>query len=123
MSSRMTARKSQNTIQNRAAVKPKAAKPKAAKPGRKQPAPRTRPPYFSKLAYDVGEAADALGISVPTVNRLIYAVPAELKSMKIGYRRVVPVSAIMKYMESRLAAEDQKYPGSTRRRGRMGKSA
>ena len=118
MSSRMTARKSQNTIQNRAAVKPK-----AAKPGRKQPAPRTRPPYFSKLAYDVGEAADALGISVPTVNRLIYAVPAELKSMKIGYRRVVPVSAILKYMESRLEAEDQKYPGSTRRRGRMGKSA
>lgn len=117
----MTARKSQNTIQNRAAVKPKAAKPKAAKPGRKQPAPRTRPPYFSKLAYDVGEAADALGISVPTVNRLIYAVPAELKSMKIGYRRVVPVSAIAKYMEMRLAAEEQKYPLAGQRRGRSGR--
>ncbi len=80
-----------------------------------------RPPYFSKLAYDVSEAADALGISVPTVNRLIYAVPPELQTMKIGYRRVVPVSAIKEYIDNRVAVEKRKYPeypASARRRGK-----
>ncbi|HET8906729.1 MAG TPA: helix-turn-helix domain-containing protein [Ktedonobacterales bacterium] len=99
-----------------ASTKGQGRKQRARQP--KLPVPRARPPYFNKLVYDVMEAADALGISVPTVNRLIYAVPPELRSMKIAKRRCVPVSAINEYIEQRMEAEAQKYSRTGQRRGR-----
>ena len=98
----------------------KAKAKKKAAPTRAAPA---RPDYFNKLVYDVSEAADALGVSVPTVNRLIYTVPPQLRTMKIGHRRCVPVSAINEYIEQRLAVEAERYPNAgiaiiSRKRGK-----
>ena len=74
--------------------------------------PRARPDYFNKLVYDVSEAAEALGLRVPTLNWLIYVFPAQLRSMKIGNRRCIPVSAIKMHIEQRPAAEAEKYPNT-----------
>ena len=70
----------------------------------------------------MSESAEALGISVPMVNRLIYTVPPQLRTMKIGRRRCVPVSAINEYIEQRLAAEAGRYSNAgmavSRKRGK-----
>ena len=89
------------------------SKTKTAKTPKK---PRAAPPYFNQLVYDVWDAAASLGVSYATVNRLIYAVPPQLRSMKIGSRRCVPVSAINEYIERQMQVESQKYSGGLRGR-------
>ena len=45
-----------------------------------------------KAAYDINEACRVLGISRPTIYKLIGA--GRLRTVKFGTRRLVPVSAI-----------------------------
>lgn len=49
-----------------------------------------------KLVLTVEETADALTVSIRTVERLIAR--GELPSRKIGWRRVVPLAALEQYL-------------------------
>lgn len=50
-----------------------------------------------KLALTVEETAEALTVSIRTVERLI--ANGELRSRKIGWRRVVPLTALTEYLD------------------------
>lgn len=54
----------------------------------------------NQLLYSVKDAAQAMSVSVPTLNRLLYR--GEIASMKVSNRRCVPVSALQDYIEAQL---------------------
>lgn len=54
----------------------------------------------SPLVYDVEEAAEALRLSRSQIYELIRS--GRLRTLKEGRRRLVPVSALMAYLEARL---------------------
>lgn len=51
-----------------------------------------------KLVLTVEETAEALAVSIRTVERLI--AKGELPSRKIGWRRVIPLAALHKYLNN-----------------------
>lgn len=52
-----------------------------------------------KLAYSVPDAAYALSLSADYIWKLIYS--GQLKSVKIGKRRLIPAIALKEFFESR----------------------
>jgi excisionase family DNA binding protein len=72
------------------------------RPKKKRASPAL-PDYFNALLYTVEQAAAAMAISVPSLNRLIYS--ERIRSIKVAGRRCVPVSAMNEYIESQLAAQ------------------
>ena len=53
---------------------------------------------ISPVAYDVGEAAEALRLSRSALYELIRS--GQLRTVKSGRRRLVPVSALSDYIDS-----------------------
>ena len=52
---------------------------------------------MEKLCYSVKEACEALGISTPTLYKLMNS--GELKSKKLGAKRVIPVEALKELLQ------------------------
>jgi excisionase family DNA binding protein len=56
-------------------------------------------PRVEKLCYSVPEAAYALSLSPDYVWKLIYA--GELRSVKVGKRRLIPVEVLKEFLKNR----------------------
>ena len=53
---------------------------------------------LDKLAYSPTEAAQALGISRPTIYQLLHR--ADFPSLKIGARTLIPVDGLKRWLEA-----------------------
>lgn len=55
---------------------------------------------MEKLALNISEAAEAIGVSKPTMVKLIHTDGFPVK--KIGSRYLIPVSALIKWLENNI---------------------
>lgn len=60
-----------------------------------------------RLAYNVQEAADLLGISRPTMTKLINN--KEIPSFYVGTRRIIPHAGIMQWFDQQILKEQKKF--------------
>jgi excisionase family DNA binding protein len=63
------------------------------------------PSHPHRLALSMDEAAEALGVRRTTVTKLVYR--GDLPSFKIGARRLVAEADLVRFVERRVAGDDQ----------------